>query len=91
MSEAAALKAQLLEADEFQRMAEAELGKLRAELAASREALQEAREFIRTAKFKFESITPDYPNAATINVWISERDNALRRVDALAVSQEENE
>jgi hypothetical protein len=43
-------------------------------------ALREAREFVRTSKFKFESFG-DHTTSGEINQWIYERDAALRQID----------
>lgn len=52
--------------------------------------LEAATEFVRQAKFKYESITDTSPSPAQVNVWIAERDVMLRRLRAeLDLSEEE--
>ncbi len=43
-----------------------------ARVEALEAGLREADEFVRTAKHKFESITPDWPDSGAVNVWIHE-------------------
>jgi hypothetical protein len=50
-------------------------------LLVQEQALEAAKEFVRTAKFKFEGIGP-HTTAGEINQWIYERDIALRRITA---------
>lgn len=52
------------------------------------EALRESDEYLRTLKHKFESITADWPDAGTVNVWIAELEG-LRRRNAAALSSED--